>query len=269
MYRDTELQKGMTVICPKCRRQNRVLNRGIGATYWCCNCRHLFLNQSKSSGGNLSDLRIIYYIFIFGFVAFLCLNRCTRDRSPSLPTPPFSSIYSPSSPLESIPMGPMNEVDASVKSVKISPSKTPVSESKSRKSGGRTDDFGHPFPAKSGYLKGYKALKIGGYSSVTVDNSQNDSDVFVKLFTLDSKPPKAASVFFIQANDKFTVEDIQPGNYDVRYRDLSSRELAQTEQFNLKEIRTGNGIKFSKITLTLYKVAHGNMHTQPLSEDEF
>lgn len=128
---------------------------------------------------------------------------------------------------------------------------------------------GVPYPTQTGYIKKCPALAIGGYSSVTVDNSQNNSDVFVKLFTLGTTPPKAASVFFIRANDKFTVTDVQPGKYDIRYRDLTSRGLLRTEQFELKEIRTSQGVRFGRITMTLYKVTGGNMQTQPISEAEF
>jgi hypothetical protein len=132
-----------------------------------------------------------------------------------------------------------------------------------------TECGGVPYPTKTGYIKKCPALAIGGYSSVTVDNSQNDSDVFVKLFSLATTPPKAASVFFIRARDKFTVTDVQPGNYDVRYRDLTSKALSRTEQFNLKEVRASTGVKFSRFTLTLYKVLDGNMQIQPISENEF
>lgn len=132
-----------------------------------------------------------------------------------------------------------------------------------------TNDPKVTFPTQSGYLKGYPALAVGGYSSVTVDNSQNNSDVFVKLFTLDTTPPKAASVFFVRARDTFTVTDIQPGNYDIRYRDLTSCGLSRTEQFNLKEVRTARGVEFSRLRLTLYKVLDGNMQVQPISENEF
>lgn len=112
-------------------------------------------------------------------------------------------------------------------------------------------------------------MSIGGYSSITVDNSQNNSDVFVKLFSLDTTPSKAARVFFIRAHDTFTVKNIRSGNYDVRYRDLTSDLLSRTEQFHLKEVRTKRGVQFSRLRLTLYKVLDGNMQTQPISEGEF
>lgn len=91
----------------------------------------------------------------------------------------------------------------------------------------------------------------------------------MKLFTLDTSPPKPARVFFIPAYKTFTVENVKAGNYDVRYRDLNSGELSRTDEFNLKEAKTGGGIQFSKIRLTLYKVGDGNMQTHIISANEF
>lgn len=49
----------------------------------------------------------------------------------------------------------------------------------------RLADNGTPFPRSSGYIDGYPLNFSDGYSSVTIDNSQNGSDVFIKLFSLD------------------------------------------------------------------------------------
>jgi hypothetical protein len=132
-----------------------------------------------------------------------------------------------------------------------------------------TADNGVPFPSASSYIDGYPIQATDGYSNVIVDNSQNDSDVFVKLFTLDTNPPAPVRVFFVRAGEKFTIENIKAGNYDVRYRDLDSGALARTDPFDLREVETLDGIEFSEITLTLYKVYGGNMQTHSISENEF
>ncbi|ODV42108.1 hypothetical protein AWV79_29960 [Cupriavidus sp. UYMMa02A] len=44
---------------------------------------------------------------------------------------------------------------------------------------------GQPWPAWSSYIPGYPIRKTGGRSSLTVDNSRNPSDVFLKVFSLD------------------------------------------------------------------------------------
>ena len=43
-----------------------------------------------------------------------------------------------------------------------------------------------PWPSFAGYIKGYQQLHTDGFSTITIHNSQNDSDVFVKLVSLDS-----------------------------------------------------------------------------------
>jgi hypothetical protein len=133
----------------------------------------------------------------------------------------------------------------------------------------KTADNGVPFPTQASYIKNYPVRFTDGYSSVTVDNSKNNSDVFVKLFSLDSRPEQPIRVFFIPAYKSFTAEKIRPGRYDVRYRDLSTGALFRTDKFDLQETQIGSGIQFSRLRLTLYKVAGGNMQTHGISEQEF
>lgn len=128
---------------------------------------------------------------------------------------------------------------------------------------------GQPWPTTAAYVRGYQQLHSGGLSTVTVDNSQNDSDVFVKLVSLDGPNAYPVRVFFIPAHGTFTVRKIDPGRYDVRYRDLSSGALSRSEAFDLEETPTQRGIQYSNIAMTLYKVQHGNMQTYQLSEAEF
>ncbi len=128
---------------------------------------------------------------------------------------------------------------------------------------------GQSWPSSAGYIKGYQRLHADGLSTVTVDNSQNDSDVFVKLVSLDSTQAYPVRQFYIPAFGNFTLNKITAGNYDIRYRDLSNDGLSRSEAFNLKQTPTKNGTQFSNITMTLYKVQNGNMQTYDLSEAEF
>ncbi len=133
----------------------------------------------------------------------------------------------------------------------------------------KTADNGSPFPKNSGYVKGYPIQFKNGLSSVTVDNSRTSSDIFVKLYALDATPPQAVRVFFIRAGKKFTTQNIKPGNYDIRYRDLNDGRLLRTDPFNLEESKDFNGsTKFIKYTLIL-KSIKGNIKTHPISETEF
>lgn len=148
------------------------------------------------------------------------------------------------------------------------PSSTPIS-SPSPYTRPLTADNGSPFPEKSGYIKGYPKDFTDGYASVTIDNSQAPSDVFVKLFSLDTFPPKPVLVFFVKGNDKFTAKNIRAGDYDIRYRELDSGTLLKSSPFKLQEIKTDTSVRFNRIIITLYKVLDGNMQMQPIPEKDF
>jgi len=128
---------------------------------------------------------------------------------------------------------------------------------------------GMPWPVVAAYLPGYPRLNVGGNSRVTIDNGQNDSDVFVKLVSLDGASAYPVRQFYIPAGRRFTLEDVREGSYDIRYKDLNSGALSRSEQFSLTETRTSQGIRYSSLTLTLYKVRNGNMQMFSLADDEF
>jgi hypothetical protein len=128
---------------------------------------------------------------------------------------------------------------------------------------------GEPWPTVASYLRGLPRANFGGLSSVTIDNSRNDSDVFVKLVSLDGPTARPVRFIFIPAHGRFTLEKVTAGTYDLRYRDLSQGSLARSEQFSVEETRTVDGTEYSNLTMTLYKIRNGNMRTYNLAEDEF
>jgi len=130
-------------------------------------------------------------------------------------------------------------------------------------------DNGSPLPSQSSYIAEYPQRFTDGYSLVTIDNSKNDSDLFIKLFSLDSQPPIPVSVFLVKGKDTFTVREVRAGRYEVRYQNLDSGALFRTDSFSLKETQVANGMEFSKLTLILYKVLNGNMKTHPISAADF
>ena len=128
---------------------------------------------------------------------------------------------------------------------------------------------GEPWPVVAGYVRGYHRTHMNGLSTVTVDNSQNDADVFAKLVSLDGPQAFPVRMFFIPAHGRFTLTKVTVGSYDIRYRDLGSGGLSRSESFTLEETQKDNGTEFSNMTMTLYKVRNGNMQTYGLAESEF
>lgn len=128
---------------------------------------------------------------------------------------------------------------------------------------------GSPWPARASYVRGYPIDNDDGHSNVTLDNTQNDSDVFVKLVSLDGATAYPVRQFYIPAGSEFTMEEVTAGTYDIRYQDLGTGGLSRSESFDVEEERTRSGVRYSEMTLTLYKVQDGNFQTYDLAAAEF
>jgi curved DNA-binding protein CbpA len=128
---------------------------------------------------------------------------------------------------------------------------------------------GTSWPSTAGYVRGYQIQAQGGLSTVTIDNSRNSSDVFLKLVWLSASEAIPARMCYIPAHSRFTFSSVMTGRYDVRYKDLDTGGLSKTEEFILEEKKTYSGTTYSTLTLTLYKVANGNMTTVAIDESQF
>jgi len=231
------------IICPRCNTQN------IDEAKFCRSCGskiEAIVNKSSSQGNvapkntikqdtdDSSSFNIIAWIALAGFLWFLISTSSSKSVTSEAPA--------------------SESTTESTAEQYVRPSTAPN---------------GQPWPISAGYIDGYDKLNAQGKSSITVDNTQNDSDVFVKLFALDTQQPSPVRHFYIPANSSFTINKVNVGNYDVRYQDLSTGALSRTEQFQIEEVDNGYGIEFSNLTLTIYKVQNGNMETYGLSPSEF
>ncbi|CAG2129172.1 J domain-containing protein [Cupriavidus plantarum] len=127
---------------------------------------------------------------------------------------------------------------------------------------------GEPWPERSGYVPGYPVLNTDGLSMVTIDNTRNKFDVFLKLVALDTTRPLPVRTSYVRSGTSFTMENIAPGSYDVRYRSLDTGEIFRSERFDLKEIQEATGTSFAKNILTLYSV-EGKARNVSIPEREF
>lgn len=123
----------------------------------------------------------------------------------------------------------------------------------------------------TGYTPNEPKLCTAGLSTLTIDNTQNDTPVYVRLWTADSSP-RPVRTFTIAAKDKFTAENITAGRYEVRYKYLyenkNAEQGAKSEPFSLTQIEKDNGTEYDQLTLTLYKVRNGNTYMKNISATE-
>jgi hypothetical protein len=86
---------------------------------------------------------------------------------------------------------------------------------------------GESWPAKTGYIDGYRVQNMGGYTQIIVDNSNNGVDIYVRLFDIEKN--HAVRHVLVFAHEKFTMEQLNAGNYEVRYDALGVSDLQKAQ----------------------------------------
>lgn len=143
----------------------------------------------------------------------------------------------------------------------------PVLFSQPRYTRPATAPNGQPWPASAGYVGGYPLLNNDGEASLTVDNGNNDSDAFVKLVSQGGEQPQVVRHLYVPAFQRFTVDRLPPGQYDLRYRNLASGALARTPPVTVMAPQsTPDG---ATLSVELYKEPQGKLPTLRLAEKEF
>ncbi len=128
---------------------------------------------------------------------------------------------------------------------------------------------GEGWPSTSDYISGYEQLDMDGLSQVTIDNSKNDFDAFVKVMSLAEGEPRVVRTLYVSASDRFAVKELPSGTYELRYELLDSGVLLRSGVFALEESAIANGTRYSMVTLTLQRTPDDSVNTYALSEREF
>ena len=123
----------------------------------------------------------------------------------------------------------------------------------------------------TGYVKGEPVKNNHGYSIIEVDNSKNKVPVYVRIWSLDGTP-KPVRCFTIKEGEKFTAKNINPGNYDVRfkylYEDEDAKVGAKSKPVKIEETQEFQGVRYTRYSLTLFAVLNGNTHMDEISVDD-
>lgn len=122
-------------------------------------------------------------------------------------------------------------------------------------------------PESTGYLPGNPIANDSGLSSFTVDNSRNDGGALVRLYRSGSRV--ASRTFYVRAADTFSAERLDPGTYMMRYRADDSSDVYEAGPFDLEQSQTSYETTASQVSVTLYKVSHGNLSTRRVAPELF
>lgn len=128
---------------------------------------------------------------------------------------------------------------------------------------------GLPFPDSAGYLQGLPRRAGGGLSKMTIDNTSGGADVYVKLCRASKEACNGLRHVFIPQGSTFTMLDVAPADYDIRYRNLTTGQISRSEPIEIREQETSEGTRYSVFRLTLYTVSGGNASFTTIPEEQF
>jgi hypothetical protein len=131
------------------------------------------------------------------------------------------------------------------------------------------DPYGQPWPAASGYLAGFEQSRMEGLTTITVDNGKINSDMLVKLYVRVGPHPAAVRVLFLKAKDRFKMEAITAGPYDLRYQDLDSGVIFRSDPLELTETEEPDGIAYFNRTVSLYTALDGTLRREQIGPEDF
>lgn len=126
---------------------------------------------------------------------------------------------------------------------------------------------GNAWPLNSAYVA--PITKTNGHSSITVDNSKGQSNIYIKLSLPSEGKAPGIREAYIPAGSTFKMNKIEPGTYVIKYKDIKTGCNSKSDPFNVEENRTYQGVEFSEITLTIYTIYNGNMNFERLPENAF
>lgn len=125
----------------------------------------------------------------------------------------------------------------------------------------------------SGYVRGYPKRNYGGNSTLTIDNAGTGNSFFVKLVDIADGKPRGVRYIKVNPNDSFTMNELRPSNYEIRYLNINDRRAYRSEPFSINEttVQTYNGTSTSYTTarITLYTVPGGNTRMTEIREEDF
>ncbi len=128
---------------------------------------------------------------------------------------------------------------------------------------------GSAWPKESNYVTGYPRLNVFGRAAVIADNSGNNNDLFGKLIDLDQQPVTAVRVFFVKAKSTMTLQSVKPGHYDIRYMNLDTGRIRQSNKVEVTVKKTSRGEEYMGWTIGLYDIVNGNTYHKDISEKDF
>lgn len=129
---------------------------------------------------------------------------------------------------------------------------------------------GQAFPEVSAYLNGYEVLENTGKSSLNIQNTKGESDVYLKLISHKDGKAGVARHVFVKAGSDFVVDKLSPGKYEIQYLDLKVGSAGRSELFEVTEGKTAlGGDEVSRLSVRLKTAVNGVLRVEKVTAEEF
>jgi hypothetical protein len=109
-------------------------------------------------------------------------------------------------------------------------------------------------------------LSRGGLSTLIIDNSHNAHPVFVKI-GIDTRPGE--SELYIPRHRLFSLENLSPGTYRVKYRDLQTGMAAQSKPMQVGDVTGASSEPPSVVTVALRGTPTDSRDFYEIPESQF
>lgn len=129
---------------------------------------------------------------------------------------------------------------------------------------------GAAFPTETSYVSGYEVRKNDGISTLLVNNTKNDNDVYLKLISIENNKTTTVRHLFVKGKTEFKIENLSTGKYEIQYMDLAAGLVGRSIVFSMEESKNELGLsKGTNLGVNLRTAVNGVLNVENVSLDEF
>jgi hypothetical protein len=198
-------------------------------------------------------------------VMFSLLHEDPVSPLPALMIAPESASHAPLSPMReaSRAAAPKKSNSETTGAETLAPFKTVIAAPMKIRFGVGPD--GRPWPMGPRLYRD-NGLPRGGQSIITIDNSHNAHPVYVKI-GIDARPGE--SELYIPRHRLFSLENLLPGIYRLKYRDLQTGAVAQSNPLLLGDVASDAPEQQGALAVALRAMPAESRDFHPIPENQF
>lgn len=156
---------------------------------------------------------------------------------------------------------------------KLDTSEDTIQESKVSSSNCSGPQLSHPdgrqWPSSASIML-LRDYDITGLSSLLLDNSLNNQNLYVKLVhAKDAATKNFARDAYIPAHQQLKLTSVAKGSYFIKVMNVADGCAQISQLVDIREEKTKKGIEYSDYSLTFYPVRNGNTHLDSLPSSQF